>query len=104
MAADPNDTHRKTVGYLLWIFGFNGSHRFYHGGRSPARADADLNRARPPGDARQRPEKVGGRFSTKAFAAPLWSSVSKQRIMWIASESSVSASPARCATFRLRFM
>lgn len=31
MTADPNDTHRKTVGYLLWIFGFTGSHRFYYG-------------------------------------------------------------------------
>ncbi len=31
MATDPNDTHRKTVGYLLWIFGFTGSHRFYYG-------------------------------------------------------------------------
>jgi TM2 domain-containing membrane protein YozV len=26
-----NDTHSKTVGYLLWIFGFTGSHRFYYG-------------------------------------------------------------------------
>jgi TM2 domain-containing membrane protein YozV len=26
-----NDTHLKTVGYLLWIFGFTGSHRFYYG-------------------------------------------------------------------------
>ena len=26
-----NDTHRKTVGYVLWIFGFTGSHRFYYG-------------------------------------------------------------------------
>lgn len=26
-----NDTHRKTVGYLLWIFGFLGAHRFYYG-------------------------------------------------------------------------
>jgi len=25
------DTHRKTIGYLLWIFGFTGSHRFYYG-------------------------------------------------------------------------
>jgi TM2 domain-containing membrane protein YozV len=22
------DTHRKTIGYILWIFGFTGSHRF----------------------------------------------------------------------------
>lgn len=27
----PNDTHLKTVGYILWIFGFTGSHRFYFG-------------------------------------------------------------------------
>ena len=26
-----NDTHRKTIGYLLWLFGFTGSHRFYYG-------------------------------------------------------------------------
>ncbi len=25
------DTHSKTVGYLLWIFGFTGGHRFYYG-------------------------------------------------------------------------
>ena len=25
------DTHRKTIGYLLWIFGFTGAHRFYYG-------------------------------------------------------------------------
>ena len=25
------DTHRKTMGYILWIFGFTGSHRFYYG-------------------------------------------------------------------------
>ena len=25
------DTHAKTIGYLLWIFGFTGSHRFYYG-------------------------------------------------------------------------
>ena len=25
------DTHSKTMGYLLWIFGFIGSHRFYYG-------------------------------------------------------------------------
>ena len=28
---DTNDTHRKSVGYILWIFGFTGSHRFYFG-------------------------------------------------------------------------
>ena len=27
----PHDTHSKTIGYLLWIFGFTGSHRFYYG-------------------------------------------------------------------------
>ena len=27
----PNDTHSKIVGYVLWIFGFTGSHRFYYG-------------------------------------------------------------------------
>ena len=26
-----NASHMKTVGYLLWIFGFTGSHRFYFG-------------------------------------------------------------------------
>ena len=26
-----NDTHLKSVGYILWIFGFTGSHRFYFG-------------------------------------------------------------------------
>lgn len=26
-----HDTHSKLVGYLLWIFGFTGSHRFYYG-------------------------------------------------------------------------
>jgi TM2 domain-containing membrane protein YozV len=24
-------THSKVVGYVLWIFGFTGSHRFYFG-------------------------------------------------------------------------
>ena len=28
---DSTDTHRKTIGYILWIFGFTGSHRFYYG-------------------------------------------------------------------------
>ncbi len=28
---DRNDTHSKTIGYLLWIFGFTGAHRFYYG-------------------------------------------------------------------------
>ncbi len=26
-----SDTHRKTIGYILWIFGFMGAHRFYYG-------------------------------------------------------------------------
>jgi TM2 domain-containing membrane protein YozV len=26
-----HDTHLKSVGYILWIFGFTGSHRFYYG-------------------------------------------------------------------------
>ena len=26
-----NDTHSKTIGYLLWLFGFTGAHRFYYG-------------------------------------------------------------------------
>lgn len=26
-----NNTHLKSVGYILWIFGFTGSHRFYFG-------------------------------------------------------------------------
>jgi TM2 domain-containing membrane protein YozV len=29
--AQTSDTHSKTIGYLLWIFGFTGSHRFYYG-------------------------------------------------------------------------
>ena len=28
---DQNDTHLKSVGYILWLFGFTGSHRFYYG-------------------------------------------------------------------------
>jgi len=24
-------THSKAIGYLLWIFGFTGAHRFYYG-------------------------------------------------------------------------
>lgn len=27
----PSDTHSKFVGYILWIFGFMGAHRFYYG-------------------------------------------------------------------------
>ncbi|HKK56304.1 TM2 domain-containing protein [Marinobacter sp.] len=30
MTANQN-THSKLIGYLLWIFGFLGSHRFYYG-------------------------------------------------------------------------
>lgn len=26
-----NDTHSKTIGYILWLFGFTGAHRFYYG-------------------------------------------------------------------------
>ncbi len=26
-----NDTHSKMIGYITWIFGFTGSHRFYYG-------------------------------------------------------------------------
>lgn len=26
-----NNTHSKAVGYVLWIFGFMGAHRFYFG-------------------------------------------------------------------------
>lgn len=29
--APMNDTHSKSIGYLLWIFGFMGAHRFYFG-------------------------------------------------------------------------
>ena len=28
---DYSDTHLKSVGYILWLFGFTGSHRFYFG-------------------------------------------------------------------------
>ena len=27
----PEQTHSKLIGYVLWIFGFTGSHRFYYG-------------------------------------------------------------------------
>lgn len=27
----PNDTHSVLIGYLCWIFGFTGAHRFYYG-------------------------------------------------------------------------
>ncbi|MDY6922018.1 MAG: TM2 domain-containing protein, partial [Pseudomonadota bacterium] len=26
-----NNTHSKLIGYILWLFGFTGSHRFYYG-------------------------------------------------------------------------
>jgi len=29
--ATNQDTHSKLIGYLLWIFGFLGAHRFYYG-------------------------------------------------------------------------
>ncbi|MEE9264347.1 MAG: TM2 domain-containing protein [Vicinamibacteria bacterium] len=29
--ANGGDTHLKSIGYILWIFGFLGSHRFYYG-------------------------------------------------------------------------
>lgn len=29
--SNTNDTHRKTIGYALWLFGFSGAHRFYYG-------------------------------------------------------------------------
>ena len=29
--ATQHDTHSKVLGYLLWIFGFLGAHRFYYG-------------------------------------------------------------------------
>jgi len=29
--ANGKDTHSKVIGYLLWLFGFTGSHRFYYG-------------------------------------------------------------------------
>jgi len=28
---ETQDTHSKAIGYILWIFGFTGSHRFYFG-------------------------------------------------------------------------
>ena len=31
MSSFPRDTHSKTLGYLLWLFGFTGAHRFYYG-------------------------------------------------------------------------
>jgi TM2 domain-containing membrane protein YozV len=29
--ANGTDTHSKLFGYILWLFGFTGSHRFYYG-------------------------------------------------------------------------
>jgi TM2 domain-containing membrane protein YozV len=31
LMAERTDTHSKTIGYILWIFGFTGAHRFYYG-------------------------------------------------------------------------
>jgi TM2 domain-containing membrane protein YozV len=31
MMNDPTQTHSKLIAYVLWIFGFTGSHRFYFG-------------------------------------------------------------------------
>jgi TM2 domain-containing membrane protein YozV len=28
---DTHDTHSIAIGYILWIFGFMGAHRFYYG-------------------------------------------------------------------------
>ena len=33
MNMGPQNTHSKTIGYILWIFGFMGAHRFYFGRR-----------------------------------------------------------------------
>lgn len=27
----PVESHNSTIGYILWIFGFTGAHRFYYG-------------------------------------------------------------------------
>jgi len=29
--SEPNNTHSTLIGYVLWIFGFMGAHRFYFG-------------------------------------------------------------------------
>ena len=29
--ATTSDSHSTTIGYILWIFGFTGAHRFYYG-------------------------------------------------------------------------
>lgn len=31
MSRSDNDTHSVVIGYVLWIFGFMGAHRFYYG-------------------------------------------------------------------------
>lgn len=31
MTGTTGKTHSRTIGYLLWIFGFTGAHRFYFG-------------------------------------------------------------------------
>lgn len=31
MQESNNDSHSLVIGYLLWIFGFTGAHRFYYG-------------------------------------------------------------------------
>ena len=31
MTETRNETHSLLIGYLLWLFGFTGSHRFYYG-------------------------------------------------------------------------
>ncbi|MFH1982194.1 MAG: TM2 domain-containing protein [Pseudomonadota bacterium] len=31
MPPSSSDTHLKSIGYILWLFGFTGSHRFYYG-------------------------------------------------------------------------
>lgn len=33
MKYNQNDTNDMRIGYLLWLFGFLGSHRFYYGKR-----------------------------------------------------------------------
>ena len=54
----PADTHGKSIGYLLWIFGFTGSHRFYLGGPVSGRAgrlQRRVDRAHVPGHFRHPP-------------------------------------------------
>ncbi|EPC00987.1 membrane protein [Litchfieldella anticariensis FP35 = DSM 16096] len=31
LSTTPSGTHSKLIGYLLWLFGFLGAHRFYYG-------------------------------------------------------------------------